>query len=238
MKTISEFATKNHPDHAERLWMSMQYVLGELDEQAESQFEEQLQTDTALCECVVEAGRLVAELSISCQEYHTRMAGSSRPCESAAGSVSLRRVVSPVEHSVRRSVRRLNALVVAMAIAASLLVLLLPDLSPARRTVDVASGISRGGRTDDRQLSNEAVKAAAVELATSLLTLYSVDDESQLQSADPEREEPEESSDSGELLVPEWLIAAVELQHSHSETTPDRRDDASLPEDDLESDVF
>ncbi len=54
----------------ELLWIALQYLTGRLDAEAAASFEKGIQTDELVQESLAKANRVLAELSMTCEQYH------------------------------------------------------------------------------------------------------------------------------------------------------------------------
>lgn len=230
----------DQPDSGEQLWQALQYVLGELDEHDSEQFEARLLQDSGLCDMVVTATRLVAGLSVSCDEFHQQHAQSAARQRSqpvavhTTASQNISVVSGPWTECTGRRVRppgRAAAFAVFAALAACILLLMVTTLVPDR------SALQRAQRTLGPAIEADAADASAdIQMARELLTLYSGDDDAVLLSGFAENGEAE--ADDADLLVPDWLLAAVELQQAETSQSDVPGADNDAPDDEQEADLF
>ena len=231
-KSLSELSS-NRASSQDRLWLAFQFVSGDLSSAECDVFEEAMLKDEGLCDVVIEATRLLATMSMSCEEWHS----SRLPSNTA---IYKRREHQPDSGPIRHW----TSVTMVIAAAACLLaaaMLTIPHRIAERQFVSDQTKKADGesafvGQTDlssaeillnlyalDPVVLNEAQSDTqpSSTLATSFTDSASIDDAAAIQFDD-------------ELLVPEWLFAALQLDVNGESLNDDLSSD---PQDD-ESEIF
>lgn len=246
---------------ADRLWLAFQYVTDDLSEGDCEIFEEAMLMDVRFADSVVDATRLLSTLSMTCAQWHAHHQDNGTGLQStglqstglqiagqrSTGNLPARlvRIASasespafvPVRHVAPRRWTVAVVLVPLLFAAAAL-----TQYSPSSVNRQTIAAVPL------RTSPAEVASAAAAELLFSLYALTPADDAgssgaAELFAATPSHEpgvaddplvgesRPQESDE--ELLVPEWLLAAVQLDATTTLGGPPGLD---LPEE--ESDLF
>jgi len=175
-----------------RAWLAMQFVLGELTDEQTAQFDAAMHNDVTLCDSVVEATRLVSGLML-------------------AGE-TLAHVARPTVAIVPRHRSPLVAWVVGGSVVAAMTLGVMSALTDSRFPGD-SSGSGR--------LVSLAT-AADVETANVYMELLPEDGamEADEDNADDSDEDNADRDALNDLMAPEWLLTAVELEQQSAAESP------------------
>jgi hypothetical protein len=181
-----------------RAWLATQFVLGELNEEQTAQFDAAIRKDVALCDAVIEAARLVSGLMLA-QEV---VASKSVPQE-----VPRLAVVAPHRRGRLMAWTVVGSIVAAMTLA----VISVQPESKFSKNSSFSSVLGSPATVADMETADVYV-ALLPEVG-----ILEADDESDEVSADRDA--------LNDLVAPEWLLTAVELeQQSAAESASDDAD--------------
>lgn len=176
-----------------RTWLAMQFVLGELTDDQTAQFDAAMLNDPTLCDAVIEATRLTSGLMLA-----PELSSSPLPLPG----------LSSVRQPASGHRRGFVSWIVGGAVVAAMSLSVMSVLSPSKDS----AGLSISGP--------QVALATAVDMETANVYVELLPDDGLLEADEDGVEESVDRDAMNDLMAPEWLLTAVELEQQSAAESP------------------